>query len=135
MDPMLCAFTAAVVRGAGRGKDLGTPTINLSPEALSSIGEQGIYAVWAIIDGDRVPAVMHAGDRPVFDDEPSVEVHLLGSVPETVPAELTVEVVEYLRPVADFATVEELQAEIRRDILLARATLGLDVAEAETRDS
>lgn len=132
---MMCAFTAGVVRGAGRGKGMGTPTINLAPKALSSIGKQGIYAVWAIIDGDRLPGVMHAGERPVFDDEPSVEVHLLENVPETTPAEVTVEVVEYLRPVADFDSIEELQAQIRRDILLARATLGLDVAKAETRDS
>ena len=132
---MLCAFTAAVVRGAGRGKGLGTPTINLDPAALSSIGEEGIYAAWAIIDGDRVPAVMHAGDRPVFGDTPSVEVHLLGTVPAEIPSELTVEVVEYLRPIEDFPSVQELQAQIRRDILLARATLGLDAAYVEEIDS
>ena len=125
---MLSAFTAGVVRGAGRGKTLGTPTINLSPEALASIGREGIYAVWAILDGDRVPAVMHAGARPVFDDDPSVEVHLLGAVPAETPAELTVEVVEYLRPIRDFSSVAELQAQIRRDIDAARATLGIDAA-------
>lgn len=125
---MISTFTAGVVRGAGRGKTLGTPTINLDPEALASIGRQGIYAVWAIIDGDRLPAVMHAGDRPVFDDTPSVEVHLLDSAPEHVPEELTVEVMEYLRPIENFASIEELQAQIARDILLARATLGLDAA-------
>ncbi len=125
---MISAFTAGVVRGAGRGKTLGTPTINLSPEALADIGTEGIYAVWAIFGGDRVPAVMHAGARPVFDDTPSVEVHLLSSVPETVPTELTVEVVEYLRPIRDFPSVGELQAQIRRDIDAARATLGVDAA-------
>lgn len=124
---MICAFTAGVVRGAGRGKALGTPTINLDPSALTEIGKQGIYAVWAIIDGDRIPAVMHAGDRPVFKDMPSVEIHLLGPVPKEIPAELTVEVIEYLRAIEDFASVQELQAHIQRDILQARATLGLDV--------
>lgn len=132
---MLCAFTAGVVRGAGRGKTLGTPTINLSPDALTDIGREGIYAVRAIIDGDRVPAVMHAGARPVFDDDPSVEVHLLGSVPAETPRELTIEVIEYLRPIRDFASVGELQAQIRRDIDHARATLGIDVAAPEESDS
>ena len=84
--------------------------------------------MWAIVGGDRVPAVMHAGARPVFDDTASVEVHLLSSVPETVPTELTVEVVEYLRPIRDFPSVGELQAQIRRDIDAARATLGVDAA-------
>ena len=122
---MLCAFTAGVVKGSGRGKGLGTPTINLDPVALTDIGREGIYAAWAIFDGDRVPAVMHAGARPVFLDTPSVEIHLLDAPPATVPDELTVEVVEFLRPVQDFDSVQELQAQIRRDILLARATLGM----------
>lgn len=125
---MLSAFTADVVRGAGRGKELGTPTINLSPEALRSIGREGIYAVWAIFGGDRVPAVMHAGGRPVFRDTASVEVHLLVPPPETIPPELTVEVVAFLRPVENFDSVAELQEQIRRDIDAARATLGVDVA-------
>lgn len=132
---MLSAFTADVVRGAGRGKELGTPTINLSPDAQRSIGREGIYAVWAILDGDRVPAVMHAGGRPVFNDSPSVEVHLLVPPPDTIPPELTVEVVAFLRPVENFASVVDLQAQIRRDIDAARATLGVDAAYTQEGDS
>ncbi len=121
---MLLSFRAQVITGSGRGKTLGTPTINLDPSALETIGRQGIYAVWAIIGGDRIPAVMHAGDRPVFKDVPSVEIHLLGPVPKDIPTELTVDVVEYLRAIENFASVEELQTQIRRDVALARATLG-----------
>ncbi len=126
---MLSAFTAGVVKGTGRGKKIGSPTINLSPTALTSIGKDGVYAVWAIFDGDRLPAVMHAGDRPVFDDTPSVEIHLLSTSPRKAPDEMTVEVIEYLRPIENFATVEELQRQIKNDILLARATLGVDAAQ------
>lgn len=125
---MLSAFTAGVVRGSGRGKGLGTPTINLDPSALTEIGDQGIYAVWAIAGGDRIPAVMHAGDRPVFDDTPSVELHLLETLPSHLPEEWTVEVVAYLRPIENFPSVDELRAQIQRDIADARATLGADVA-------
>ncbi len=127
---MLSAFTAGVVKGAGRGKKIGSPTINLSPTALTAIGRDGVYAVWAIFGGDRIPAVMHAGDRPVFNDTPSVEVHLLEGAPKKTPVEMTVEVIEFLRPIENFDTVEELQAQIRTDILLARATLGADAADA-----
>lgn len=123
---MLCAFTATVVPGRGRGKTLGTPTINLSPTALNAIGKDGIYACWAIFDGDRVPAVMHAGDRPVFHDTPSVEVHLLKDPPSVTPDSLTVEVIEYLRPVEDFESPEALQTQIKDDISRARGILGDD---------
>ena len=132
---MMSAFTAGVVRGAGRGRTIGTPTINLSPEALTEIGKEGIYAVWAIFDGDRVPAVMHAGDRPVFGDTQSVEIHLLGNVPAVTPDELTVEVVAYLRAIENFPSVDELRAQIARDIARARATLGVDAAAPEESDS
>ena len=123
---MLSAFTAGVVKGSGRGKKIGSPTINLSPTALTAIGRDGVYAVWAIFDGDRLPAVMHAGDRPVFNDTPSVEIHLLDTPPRKTPSEMTVEVVEFLRPIENFDSVEELQRQIRNDILLARATLGMN---------
>lgn len=131
---MLSTFTADVVRGAGRGRSLGTPTINLDPAAQASIGREGIYACWAIIDGERAPAVMHAGARPVFDDVPSVEIHLLTPPPVEIPGSLTVEVVAFLRPIEDFDSVEELQRQIQRDIDLARGTLGVDAAYAQEND-
>lgn len=121
-------FSASVVSGAGRGRTIGTPTINLDPAALETIGREGIYAAWATLDGERLPAVMHAGPRPVFRDTPSVEIHLLCPPPPTVPASVSVEVVRFIREIKDFASVAELQAEIGRDITSARATLGLDVA-------
>ena len=127
---MLSAFTAEVIQGAGRGKRIGTPTINLSPAARTEIGKDGIYAVWAIFGGDRVPAVMHAGERPVFNDAPSVEIHLLTPAPSETPNELTIEVIKYLRAVKNFPSVEELQAQIKGDIAEARATLCVDVARA-----
>lgn len=122
------SFSASVVSGSGRGKDLGTPTINLDPSSLEAIGREGIYAAWATLDGARMPAVMHAGPRPVFKDTPSVEVHLLCPPPQTIPDTLTVELVSYIREVRDFASIEELQREIGHDVASARATLGLDVA-------
>lgn len=110
--------------GSGRGKTIGTPTINLDPSALATIGREGIYAAWATLDGVRMPAVMHVGARPVFDDTPSIEVHLLCPPPAVVPDTLTIELVAFIRDVRNFASVDELQAEIGRDIASARATLG-----------
>ena len=125
---MSLTFTAFFVRGRGRGKTIGTPTINLDPSVLTGIERQGIYAVWVTVDHERLPAVMHAGDRPVFNDDASVEIHFLVPPPVKTPQALTVKIVEFLRPIENFDSVEELQAQIRRDIEHARATLGIDAA-------
>lgn len=121
---MHLTFSASVVSGSGRGKTIGTPTINLDPAMLATIGREGIYAAWATLDGARMPAVMHVGARPVFDDTPSIEVHLLCPPPETIPGAVTIELVDFIREVRNFVSVDELQAEIGRDIASARATLG-----------
>lgn len=119
-------FEASVVPGAGRGKTLGTPTINLDPALLAHIGREGIYACWATLDGARHPAVMHAGARPVFRDTASIELYLLDGAPETVPERIRVESVAYLREIRDFPSIDDLTAQIRDDIRAARATLGVD---------
>lgn len=124
---MNLTFSASVVSGSGRGRTIGTPTINLDPSTLASIEREGIYAAWATLDAVRMPAVVHAGARPVFHDTPSVEVHLLCPPPAAIPDTLTVELVDFIREVRNFASVDELTAEIGRDIASARATLGLDV--------
>lgn len=132
---MLLSFSASVVTGSGRGRTIGTPTINLDPAALRVIGREGIYAVWATLDGVRMPAVMHAGPRPVFHDTPSVEVHLLCPVPGTIPPTVHIDIVQFIREIRDFASVEELQSEIGRDIRMTRATLGLDAAHPQKSHS
>lgn len=124
-------FRASVISGAGRGKALGTPTINLDPSLLAHIGREGIYACWAIVDDVRHPAVMHAGARPVFNDTPSIELHLLDTPPATTPTHAKVEPVAYLRAIRDFPSVDALKEQIRHDIHAARATLDIDAPRAQ----
>ncbi len=121
--------------GAGRGKTLGTPTINLDPSFLAHIGREGIYACWATLDDVRHPAVMHAGARPVFRDTASIELHLLDGPPANVPSLMHVTPVAYLREIRDFSSIDELKAQIHDDIQAARATLALDASQPETARS
>lgn len=117
------SFSARVVSGAGRGKDLGAPTINLDLSQVPSSLEEGIYACMAVIDGKSLQAAMHYGPRPVFKDSLSCEVHLLDVTLEHAPETLEVEVVAYLREVRDFPTPEDLMTQIADDILKTRAIL------------
>lgn len=116
-------FTADCVAGAGRGRTLGTPTINLSTTALPDMDE-GIYACTASVDGKREDAVMHYGPRPVYDDPvPTCEIHLLDLLLKEPPERLEVTVKGYIRKVQDFPSVDAMRYQIERDIDAARAML------------
>ncbi|RPH36005.1 MAG: bifunctional riboflavin kinase/FAD synthetase, partial [Chloroflexi bacterium] len=58
----LPAVTGTVVRGDGRGRELGYPTANLAFTYRPALPALGIYAGWAI----GQPALISVGRRPVF---------------------------------------------------------------------
>ena len=120
----LPSFEAAVVSGAGRGRRIGTPTLNLDLAAVPRELDDGIYACRARLDGEAEPrdAVMHLGERPVFRDSRTCEVHLLdGPPPET--ARVAVLDLAYIREVRDFPSPDALLERIAQDIAEARAIL------------
>ncbi len=112
-------FTARVISGAGRGKRLGTPTMNMNLADVPHDLAEGIY----VCRTDGESAVMHYGPRPVFRDTTSCEVHLLDRVLERAPDTIIVEVIHKLRDVRDFPSPEALMAQIADDIAQARGIL------------
>lgn len=119
-DPI--RFTATIIRGSGRGKDLGIPTFNLNLHEIPSDVTRGIYAGSVSIDGLNVPAAMHYGPRPVFQDSDSFEVHVLGNVNDDLHA-LDVTLVARLRDVQNFASAEAMLRQIEDDIAATRAIM------------
>lgn len=122
---MYQTFSASTVAGSGRGHDLKAPTINLDPLQIPTDLEEGIYAGWATMNDQQLPAAIHYGPRPVFNDTPSFEVHVLDHSIDRVENTITVRLVERLRDVQDFASTEELMQQIQRDIEQCRAILGV----------
>lgn len=116
-------FVAHVIIGSGRGKGMGTPTLNLDLHDIPDDLKEGIYACKAIIDDQTYNAAMHYGPRPVHKDSPSCEVHLLDETINDAPETITVEIVEYVRPVRDFPSEAALIAQIGNDIQRARGIL------------
>ncbi|MDA1208408.1 MAG: riboflavin kinase [bacterium] len=116
-------FTASAISGAGRGKNMGVPTINVN---LASVPEEltdGIYAAIVSIDDSRYSAAMHYGPRPVFDDSRACEVHLLDVTLYDAPSNVTIEVVERIRDIEDFPSTAQLIAKIQDDIGRCRGIL------------
>jgi riboflavin kinase / FMN adenylyltransferase len=60
-----------VVRGDGRGRDLGFPTANLLCSRYAAIPADGVYAAWLVRRPHRQPADRHAADRHAADRHPA----------------------------------------------------------------
>jgi riboflavin kinase/FMN adenylyltransferase len=113
----------AVVPGAGRGKGLGFPTINL-PLAPGQDVRHGIYAMRGYHGGQRHGAAGYVGARPTFGGGvPVLEAYLLDFTGDLYQAEVEVELIAFLRPDQAFSSAEALAAKMSEDCAAARAVL------------
>lgn len=107
-----------VVRGDGRGRELGFPTANLEvPEDLL-VPPDGVYAGWAL----EGRAAVSIGTNPHFDGlERRVEAHLLDFDGDLYGERLIVEIWSRIREQRRFDSLEELVAAIGKDVERTRA--------------
>jgi riboflavin kinase/FMN adenylyltransferase len=116
--------------GAGRGKGLGFPTLNLRLAPGQDV-RHGIYAMRVDHGAGSHHAAGYVGVRPTFGAvEPVLEAYLLDFAGDLYGKELDVEFIDFLRPDETFATPEALAAQMRDDTDRARAVL----AEIDARD-
>lgn len=120
-----------VVRGAGRGKTIGIPTINLAPpDPRKLLPPDGVYAVRVTIGGqgagstEQYGGMMNQGPRPTFGEQArALEVHLFDFDGELYGETVDVTWVRRLRDVQAFPSREALVAQLERDRQAARAAL------------
>ena len=118
------AYLGTVVEGHHRGESLGYPTVNLqAPRFL--IPAEGVYAGWAVAEGQRHPAAISVGRAPTFDPKQplTVEAFLLDFEGELYGEQMTLEFVEFLRSQRTFADPESLRAQMAADCDRVRAAL------------
>jgi riboflavin kinase/FMN adenylyltransferase len=109
--------------GAGRGKELGFPTLNLELAPGQDV-RHGIYAMRVDHDGARYQAAGYVGARPTFGaGEPALEAYLLDFTGDLYGREVEAEFIDFLRPDQTFATAEALAAKMTEDCDRARAVL------------
>ncbi len=115
-----------VVTGKQLGRMIGFPTANLKLPEEKFLPCHGVYSVWVESPdwARRQPAVMNIGNRPtVAGQQTTIEVHLLDWSGDLYGQTLTVHLEHFLRPEQKFASLEELKAQIQRDVAEARAKL------------
>lgn len=123
-----------VVHGAQRGRELGFPTANLSPDLEGFIPADGVYAGWLVDEGPqgalrsgiRYPAAISVGRNPTFDDVEvrQVEAYVLDEVGlDLYGHSVEVQFVARIRGMIAFEGVEPLIAQITKDVAEARIAL------------
>lgn len=119
------SLTGPVIRGAGRGREIGYRTINISvPDPRKLLPPDGVYAVRVEWKGGSAGAMMHQGPRPTFgEEERSVEAHLFDVAPDLYGTDVKVSWVSRLRDVQSFSGPEALKAQLDRDFEAARIAL------------
>lgn len=121
------AVRGEVVVGDRRGQTIGFPTANVLPDPRVLVPGRGVYAGHAFVGGERYGACTNVGVAPTFDRrERRIEAHLLDYAGDLYGQTVDVSFIERLRPEKRFSGVEELKAQISRDVeearhLLARA--------------
>lgn len=115
------ALSGTVVRGDGRGQQLGFPTANLRFDYTPVMPALGIYA--GLVGG--IGALVSIGRRPVFhtDGDVVVEANLLDWEGDLYDKPLLVELVARLRDELPFGSVEDLVEQMHRDEGDARTAL------------
>ena len=114
-----------VVSGAGRGREIGVPTANLS-SANALIPPGGVYATLATIDGVVFPSVTNIGLRPTFGDTvtPVIETHLLNVDRDLYGRTVRLSFVQRMRDERAFPDVDALRAQIDADVRSAQRLFG-----------
>jgi riboflavin kinase/FMN adenylyltransferase len=113
----LPSVRSTVVHGEERGRELGYPTANLSPDLEGFIPADGVYAAWATVGGERYGAAVSIGNNPTFAGVPQkqVEAHLLDQELDLYDRPIELEFVDYVRPMEKFETVDALVDQMHRD--------------------
>lgn len=116
------SIAGPVIRGDQLGHQLGFPTANLDTPGLL-LPPNGVYAAQATVAGRIHRAVLNIGIRPTIHQPtpaPRVEVHLLDFTGDLYRQELEITFVAKLRDEQKFASLDDLKAQIARDISEAK---------------
>lgn len=110
-------ISGRVVEGAGRGRTIGVPTLNLAPpDPDKALPPDGVYAARVEWAGGVAGAMLNQGPRPtVGDTRRSIEAHLFDFDGALYGRQVRIEWVARLRDVRRFESLEVLRRQLAQD--------------------
>ena len=109
-----------VVLGDQRGRTLGFPTANIKVQPNQAMPEDGIYVTVAHREGKQLPSVTNIGVRPTFDGlKHLIETYIMDYSGDFYGKKLKIDLVDRLRDEMKFSSVDDLKAQMHRDVAKA----------------
>lgn len=118
-----------VIRGDGRGRELGYPTANLRTHEHAAVPADGVYAAWLVRGRDQPPlaAAVSIGTNPTFSGrDRRVEAYALDFSGDLYGERVGLDFVARLREMRRYDGIEPLLAQMAEDVAQTRKLLGVE---------
>ena len=112
-----------VVKGDGKGREIGFPTANIDTKNLI-LPPNGVYASYTKFNGKTHKSLLNIGLRPtIIKPNPSIQVeaHILKFNENIYDQVIDIELIDKLRNEIKFESIEELKKQISFDIENAKS--------------
>jgi riboflavin kinase / FMN adenylyltransferase len=122
------SLTGLVLKGQMLGRTIGFPTANISvPEKYKLIPKDGVYAVLLKYKEKEFKGMLNIGHRPTVNKDvnaKTVEVHIFDFNQDIYGEQVTVSFVDKIRDEIKFSGIDDLKANLQRDMVNAKTILG-----------
>ncbi|MBT3980933.1 MAG: bifunctional riboflavin kinase/FAD synthetase [Bacteriovoracaceae bacterium] len=120
-------ISGGVVKGEGRGRQIGFPTANISFSSKRITPERGVYITRTNYKEMKYCSLTNIGLNPTFGHREtlSVETHILDFDKDIYGENIMVDFVKKLRDEKKFNSVNDLIVQIKEDVVHAKRYFGL----------
>jgi riboflavin kinase/FMN adenylyltransferase len=116
-------YSSEVFHGDKSGRTINFPTINLDPLVIPQDTKSGVYACLVEVSGNEFKGALYFGPRLVKSETHNVlEIFLLDFDKEIYGQTVKFCLEKFIRPVLDFASLDELKQQLQKDIEAVEAT-------------
>jgi riboflavin kinase / FMN adenylyltransferase len=114
-----------VIHGQKLGRELGFPTANIARSFDQVMPCDGVYAAWFFVDGKQYRCAAAIGTRPAVGGvDRTIEAYLLDYPGDSLYGQhVRLRLEKYLRPEANFPTIEDLKQQMSKDVESVRVVL------------
>ena len=108
----------SIVSGTHIGSKIGFPTLNLKLADNYILPKYGVYKTICYIDNVPHVSITNVGVKPTIgkDFNPGIEIHLKEFKGEIVGDVINLEFLKFVRPEKEFSSLEDLKAQIAKDV-------------------